>query len=289
VPGAPEAAAALLLAAGEDDQRRGLAGGEQAVVEPWPTGFSEGAAVTLEIVRQAWREPGRPRLAKARVSQGHDPAPAAALPDRLVAAGHRLQPGWPDWLEAQWADGFEAAALGRLLLPGGQLGFVPTPAFTAVDVDGSGAALARDAAVALARAIRLWGLGGAIVVDFPDCGGKAGRSAVADAFDAAMGDAPFERTAINGFGLMQVICPRPGPSILERARLEADAGAAIALLDLASREPRPGAIRLVAAPAIIGWIAARPELLEAVRRSSGRALSLSADPMARGGHVETIQ
>jgi len=264
-----------------------LPSGEQVMLEPWPTGLSEGATVALEITRQAWNEPGRPRLAKARPARDPSPHRVTPLP-RLLAAGHSLRPGWPEDVEAAWADGFEAAGLGQLPLPAGRISFTPTPAFTAVDVDGTGATLAQDAARALARAIRLWGLGGAIVVDFPECGSKAGRGAVAAVFDQAMGDAPFERTAVNGFGLMQIICPRPGPSILERATLEEAGTAAIALLASAQRQSLPGALRLIAAPAIIAWLEARPDLLEGLQRATGRRVDASADPVAGSGHVEII-
>ena len=267
---------------------RGLAtlpDGEQAIVEPWPAGVSEGATIVVQILRAAWREPGRPRLAKARVAR--DTAPTLSLKEQLAAAGHQFRPGWTENLAVQWEDGWEAALLGRIALTTGTLGFTPTPALVAVDVDGTGASLALDAARAAARTIRLWGLGGAIVVDFPASADKAARLALAAAFDAAMGSAPFERTAVNGFGLLQVVCPRPGPSILERARLEPDANAALALLEMAAREPRPGALRLVANPGVISWLQSHPSLLADLARKTGRAVDAGADPVAGSGHVET--
>ena len=93
---------------------------------------------------------------------------------------------------------------------------------------------------------------------------KAERAAAGAAFDAAMGPAPFERTAINGFGIMQVVTPRTGPSVLERAQLERDATAAVALLAQAGRETRPGPLRLVARPGVARWLGARPHLLAAL-------------------------
>lgn len=269
---------------------RGIAetgAGEQLLVEPWPPGATEGMTRLVEIRRAAWREPGRDRLAKARAVAG-DARPAGDLAARLGAAGHRVTEGWPEALAAAWAEAFEAAELGRWALPSGALTFTPTPAFTAVDVDGDGPTLAAEALEGLAGAVRLWGLGGSVVIDLAHVPDRAGRAALGEAFDRAMGDLPFERTAINGFGLMQLVRPRTGPSILERARLERDASAAIELLAEARRASRPGDLRLVARPEVARWIAARPHLVAALARQTGRRVDMVADAGAGEGHVETV-
>lgn len=258
--------------------------GEELLVEPWPASATEGSSVTVEVTRAAWREPGRDRLAKARPTT-MDPWPAPTLASALHARGHVLKPGWPADIAAQWDDGFEAAELGRVGFVGGSLAFAPTPAFTTVDVDGHGLALLAPALKALARTIRLWGLGGSIVVDCPPAD-REQRQAGADLFDQAMGKLGFERTAINGFGLLQIVRPRPGPSILERAQLDRAATQAIALLGAAARDAGTGAMRLVAGPAPIRWLQARPHLLDTLARSTGRPAELRTDPQAGGGHVE---
>lgn len=265
---------------------RGIAeaNGEELLVEPWPAGATEGATVTVEVTRAAWREPGRDRLAKARPTT-MDPWPAPTLASALHARGHVLQPGWPSDIAAQWDDAFESAELGRVAFEAGSLAFAPTPAFTAVDVDGHGLALLAPALKTLARTIRLWGLGGSIVVDCP-AADRDQRQAAAELFDQAMGKLTFERTAINGFGLLQIVRPRPGPSILERAQLDRPATRAIALLESATRDSGTGPMRLVAEPATIRWLQARPHLLESLARSTGRPAELRADPMAGAGHVE---
>lgn len=258
---------------------------EEAVIEPWPAGASEGADVPVEIVRAAWRETGRPRLAKARPAR--EAGDAASLSQRLQAAGHRLQRGWPDGLTPQWDAGWEAAVLARLSLADGSLGFSPTPALVAVDVDGNGPGLALAASAAAARAIRLWGIGGIVVIDFPAMPDRAARLAAAAAFDAAMGATPFERTAVNGFGLMQIVLPRAGPSILERARLQPEVNAALALLAAAQRETRPGALALVARPPVAVWLQGQTALLAELARLVGRRVDVRADAMAGDGYVET--
>ncbi|MFA7439442.1 MAG: hypothetical protein WCZ66_00560 [Sphingomonadaceae bacterium] len=267
--------------------QRGIAlleSGEEVLVEPWPAGFAEGVLVEIRISRQRWREPGRDRLAKAK---GIGPAKCAGL----LEAAPDFDPvsaieAWPDEVAESWDAGWQAAELGRVVIPGGSLNFTPTPAFVAVDIDGTGARLAVDAARALAQTIRLWRIGGGIAVDFP-VQDRASRQAVAEAFDAAMGDTKFERTAVNGFGLLHVILPRTGPSILERARFETTATAGLALLNRAVHEPRPGPLTLVARPKVVEWIRARPALLATANRRAGRTLDLKADVMAGEGHVET--
>lgn len=263
------------------------AAGEDLLVEPWPAGATEGETRVVEIRRAAWREPGRDRLAKARAVN----AAAAPVPDltaRLEAAGHAVERAWPADVAAAWDAAFEAARLGFVPLSSGALSFTPTPAFTAVDVDGDGPGLAAEALSRLAEVVALWGLGGSVVIDLAHVPDRAGRAALAAAFDRAMAGVPFERTAINGFGLMQLVLPRTGPSVLERARLEPAATAAIDLLAAAAREQRAGALRLVARPAVARWIAARPHLLAALARQTGRRVDMAADAGAGEGHVETV-
>lgn len=254
---------------------RGIAqaAGEELLVEPWPAGATEGATVTLEVTRAAWRERGRERLAKARPSN-LDPWPAPTLESLLHARGHVLKPGWPADVAGQWDDSFEAAQLGRLPFESGSLVLVPTPAFLTVDVDGHGLAMATPALKALASAIRLWGLGGSIVVDLPTAD-KEQRTQAAEAFDRAMGKLLFERTAINGFGLMQIVRPRPGPSILERAQLDRAGTEAVELLETALGDRGTGPMRLSAPPAVARWLEGRPHLLEELGRRTHRDVSLT--------------
>ena len=258
--------------------RRGIAdaGGEDLLVEPWPTGATEGQTVTVEITRAAWRERGRDRLAKARPTQ-LAPWPSPTLESQMHARGHVLKPGWPADVAEQWDEAFEAARIGRLAFESGTLVLAPTPAFLAVDVDGHGLALASPAVRALARAIRLWGLGGSIVVDLPTTD-REQRAQAADAFDTAMGKLPFERTAINGFGLMQVVRPRPGPSILERAQLERAGTEAIELLESALADSGTAPLALAPRPAVRRWLEARPHLLDALRRQTHRQVEILTGP-----------
>jgi hypothetical protein len=100
-----------------------------------------------------------------------------------------------------------------------------------------------------------------------------------------MGALPFERTAINGYGLLQVVRPRTRPSILERALLMRDEADAIALVALASREPRPGRLRIVARPAVARLLKARADLIAAAAGIAGRPVDVVAEATAGTGHV----
>lgn len=265
---------------------RGIAdwNGQELLVEPWPAGVTEGAMATVEIVRAGWQESGRDRLAKARpTSLAAWPAPGLAT--ALGAGGHSRRNGWPAAVAEQWDDAFEAAQLGLRRFETGSLLFEATPAFTAVDVDGNGPLLTRQALSELARAIRLWGLGGGIVIDLPGGADKGERTAAAGYFDERMGKLPFERTAINGFGLMQVVRPRPGPSILERARIDRAGTQAVALLAQALADPATGPLALRLAPAAAAWLGARPQLLRQLAERSRRPVEVVVDSATGGAHA----
>ncbi|MGZ8281877.1 MAG: ribonuclease, partial [Allosphingosinicella sp.] len=170
--------------------RRGLAElvcGDEAMVEPLPAGLTEGASCRVEILREPIPEPGRPKLAKARVTD----APlrdGIALADRIDAA-LRPQPTGPDLFEqAGWSELLDEAQSGEIDFPGGALRMSLTPAMTLFDVDGSlpPAELACAGAAAAARAIRRLGIGGSIGIDLPTLPGRAERQAAAAGLDAVL-------------------------------------------------------------------------------------------------------
>ena len=119
-----------------------------------------------------------------------------------------------------------------------------TPAMTLIDVDGNlpAAELAMAGARAGAAAIRRHGIGGSIGVDLPTVDSKAVRLAAAEAVDELL-PKPFERTAVNGFGFLQIVRPRSHASLFELAAERASFEARV-LLRTGAREI--GAVRLVA-------------------------------------------
>lgn len=265
-----------------------IEGGGETLLQPVPPGLAEGATLTAEIIRDALPERGRWKLPVARATEA-SPRPAPSLADTIGPAT-RLAPHAPDALEAAgWSELIEQAETGLVPFRGGLLRIDLTAAMTVIDVDGElpPAELARAGAAAAGAAIRRFGIGGSIGIDLPTTPDKAARQAAADALDAALPQ-PFERTAVNGFGFLQIIRRRVRPSLLELVQADPVRSAALALLRRASRDPRPGAGTLVAAPAVAALIEANPAWLEALARLRGGAISLRADPglPISGGHVE---
>ncbi len=265
--------------------RRGIVrlGASEALLEPIPK-VSEGALLRVEVVREAVPETARPRLAKVVAVSGPTLAVGQidAGPDleaRLRAAGHRItrvSHHEPDRLEAAgWGEQVEAARTGHIGFHGGLLTISPTPAMTLIDVDGPGdpVVLAESAAKAVAVAIVRFDISGSIGVDFPTLAGKAARARLDAIIDATLPQ-PFERTATNGFGFMQIIRPRLRASFVESVR--APGFFALELVRRAARES-PGACTLLAHPAIIAWLQARETIITALARSIGGAVRLQAD------------
>lgn len=276
--------------------RRGImgVGDHEGLIEPLPY-CPEGGLLRVAVTRGAIPEAGRPRLAKLHNVEGDAmvEGEVRAGPDlvaRLRAAGHQvtiLSATGPDRLEAAgWSEFVDMAQSGFVGFVGGTLTISPTPAMTVIDIDGPGdpAMLAETAAVAVADAIRRFDLAGSIGVDFPTLEGKAARTQLGDRLDAHL-PVPFERTAVNGFGFVQIVRPRSRPSFIEMAR--APGFAALELLRRAARGGTGGGL-LVAPPAQARWLEARPELLVSLGRLRGGSIGLRADAglgMA-GGHVE---
>jgi hypothetical protein len=247
-------------------------------------GFTEGQVLTIEVTREQipgaepWKRP-LARVTEGQWRSGELPAgEALSLPagdDRLERAG--------------WSDLLEEARSGIIRFEQGELRISPTPAMTLIDVDGTlpPAELARAGAKAAIQAIVRHGVGGSIGIDLPTISGKADRKSVDDSIDALL-PKPFERTAMNGFGFVQIVRPRRHASLFELAQDRA-AFEARALLRRVAFE-RAGAKRLVAHPAVIALLEARPTWIEKLARQIGGAVelrALAALPISRG-YAEAI-
>lgn len=260
--------------------RRGLAkfaNGEEALVDRLPAGTREGAAVRLEVTRAALAESGRHKRAQARPTTA-EPRPAPSLAEALSA---QVVARFPDGL---WEDVWTDAWTGEFAFPGGALRFAPTPAMTVVDIDGSqpAAQLARDAVRPLAAALRRLDLGGSIAVDFPSVAEKAHRREVDRLLGEALADWPHERTAMNGFGLVQIVARLERPSLLHRLALSRAGAAACMLLRGGEWVAEPGALLLIAHPAVIAKL--REDWLAELASRTGREVRVTPDPaLALGG------
>jgi ribonuclease G len=257
--------------------------GGEALLSPLPAGVTQGGRVRIEIVRAALPERGRAKRARA-VPAAAD-AEERAGPDllaRITASGvpvRRLLAHQPDDLEvAGWSEVLEEAESGEIAFAGGALRVSLTPAMTLIDVDGSPPleALAVNAATAAARAILRHGIGGSIGIDFPTIEGRAARQAIGAAIDAALPQ-PFERTAMNGFGFVQIVRRRRRVSLPELIRDDPVGAALRARLRRIERTPPPGE-RLVRLPrAELALIRARPDWAAELARRTGVATDFIAE------------
>lgn len=246
------------------------AAGEQFLLPHGVSGISEGRSLFIEVTREALggSEPWKRGLAR-RTDQVPRPAPPLA-----EGSEGRIE-GWDDLLDE--------ARSGLVRFDGGELRIEPTAAMTMIDVDGwlVPDKLAQMAAWAAARAIARLDLGGSTGIDFPGLRGKAERAAV----DAILDDylqAPVERTAMNGFGFVQVVRPRVRASLIELTRDRAPFEAR-ALLRRAGTAI--GAVTLTAHPAVLAAI--RPDWAQALERQVGGTVTLHGDATLAmsAGHV----
>lgn len=306
-----------------------IGGGKEAVLQP-ARGHGEGARLAVEMTRAPVPEPGRWKLPMVRPAPG---IPAQAEPGWHFSAEpwvlflRRLAPGLDEIVfpnaqtlnqvrlylgmsapplridaqaiaEADFSTLIEAAVLGEFALANGTLSIERTRAMTVIDIDGGGDPLALNLAAAaeIPRLLRLFDIGGPVGIDFLTLSDRKARAAV----DAALGEAcealgPHKRTAMNGFGFVQIVRQRSGPSIPEllctttpgRLSLESRA---IALLRAAGRSQGHGPRQLVGAPTVIDIILQWPEETSALRHALGAEIELVADPAAIGyGHVHVSQ
>ena len=240
-------------------------------------GVTEGAGLNIEVTREAlggaepWKRP------LARLTE--EPPRDAPVLEGREAGGRELD-------EFGWLDLIEEARSGIIPFPGGELRVSLTPAMTLIDVDGQlpPAELAVAGARAATQAIRRHGVGGSIGIDLPTAEGKAARQAAAEAVDAVL-PKPFERTAVNGFGFLQIVRPRTHASLFELAADRAPFEARV-LLRRAAHEV--GAIRLAAHPAVIAELNRNPGWLDRLSRQTGGLVTLRDDPSLAiwAGHAE---
>jgi len=258
------------------------AAGIEYLLPKAPNGVTEGAALNVEILREAipGSEPWKRPLAHAT---DEPPSPAPPLSGREIAFP---SPGRNELDEAGWDDVIEQARTGIVEFGGGTLRLSPTPAMTLIDVDGalSPAELAAVGAAEAARAIRRLGIGGSIGIDLPTVAGKPPRQAAAAAIDEHLPQ-PFERTAVNGFGFVQIVRPRIRPSLLE---IWSDRAAAEARALLRRAASGSGPRRLVAHPRVVAVLEQNPPWIDALARQIGGAVTLRSDPSLAisAGHAE---
>ena len=255
--------------------------GQEYLLPKGAPGVTEGAPLSIEITREAipggepWKRP------LARLAEGGSTA-------ALKFDAKDLQfPSPRDLLEeAGWSDLLDEARNGIVRFAGGELRISPTPAMTLIDVDGTlpPAELALSGAIAAARAIRRHGVGGSIGIDLPTIAGKTQRQAIGEALDSRL-PKPFERTAMNGFGFVQLVRPRRHASLFELAQDRA-AFESRALLRRVARES--GAQFIAAHPAVVAVIEGHGGWIDALARQVGGPITLRAEAALpiHGGYAQ---
>lgn len=301
--------------------------GSEALLDPAPT-EPEGTRLVVEITRPPIPEPGRwkraickPRgdvliadaepvtlpLAREFVGRYASATDEIIVPDQLAGAEVTKHLGRADMPIRIDASAFGAvdfdqlesmAITGEAAIANGQLSIERTRAMTIIDIDGSGDPLALNLAAAhsIPRLLRLFDTGGQIGVDFLAMPDRKARLAV----DAALADActvlgPHDRTATNGFGFVQMVRPRYGPSIPEilsgttPGRLSPESRA-LALLRLASRSTGFGVRKITTHPIIVDQLRQWPDELAALQKRLGANIELVSDSAVSGyGHVHVSQ
>lgn len=261
------------------------------------TSAHEGAHVCFEIVREAIAEPGRIKPAEAALCE----AVQTERCDKTALWERRLAQTSVPISTKPIAAAFDIALAGQSNLGDVSISFQRTKAGLVFDVDGIGDAFAINVAAAteIARLLRLYQVGAMVMVDFISMESKAQRAEIAAQFDAAstVDPRPFERTAINGYGLMQIVRARPRPSVLDQlfgTRIAAlsDETQALWLVRAVSQSKGFGPRTVTATPAVARLLesAKWADMCAQAARLAGAPMVVVADEKATGyGHVHVAQ
>jgi hypothetical protein len=180
-----------------------------------------------------------------------------------------------------WEDVWHASSSASLEVPGGEILLSVTPAMTVIDIDGVGSPrdVALAAVPAIARALAWFDCGGNIGIDFPTLAAKEDRRAVDAALGEALADWPHERTAMNGFGFVQLVARLNGPSLLHRFahhRLGMAVRMALRRAELAADDGTGRVLALAVHPALASRL--KQPWIEELARRTGREVRIDTDP-----------
>lgn len=257
--------------------------GEEVLVTGLPREVTEGAPLHLVVTRAAMAETGRLKRAQARPTE-QAAGPAPRLAETLDARVVRLFP------PGLWEELFAEAWSGTVDFTGGSLTLTPAPAMTVIDIDGTlpPRELSLAAVPAIAAALARLDLAGSIGIDFPTLPAKADRQAVDTAFADALRDWPHERTAMNGFGFVQLVARLERSSLLHTLATGRARAAARLLMRRAEQVAQPGKLLLIAHPAV--HRATTAEWQAELTRRSGRMLCWEDNPALAldGGFAQAV-
>lgn len=264
-------------------------GGQQALLRRLPKDASEGASYRCRIVRPGMRERARQKPAQAELTD-LPVTDAHSLVDLLQSEGHEAK-RVRKFPASLWEDALTNALAGGWAFPGGSLVLFATPAMTLIDIDGELAPreLALASVQPVADAIRQLDIGGNIGIDFPTLQTKSERREVDEALARALEGWPHERTAMNGFGFVQIVARLEHISLLHRAQYERAALCARELLRQAEHLQGSGqAIELHASPAIIEKLS--QDWVDELSRRTGKVVVTRPDAVLalEGGNAQLV-
>lgn len=261
-----------------------LDSGQEAVLKKWPIGKCEGQSLYVHIIRQHMWERTRIKPAIAEISEHDATQNAPTLWDEINASGIQVTKCLPHQgdLFDGWYDVYEQAQQGVYDFSGGRLIIDLNAAMTMIDIDGDDDAfiLSQNAAKACAHVIDLFDIQGAVGIDFPAMEKKDHRHKVTECFDAAMLQ-PCERTAINGFGFMQIIMKSRKPSIIAILNHHKIANIALDALrraEFACRDIVSGAMGITAHPSVIAMLGQYDWMDQLTQRTGRRWTLIDGDP-----------
>lgn len=265
-------------------KRRGVAtleNGMQVLVDHLPEHANEGTTIAIRISRAPIAERGRLKLAQARCfavgNQIVDPEAqtGATRSADLFTKSDVVQ----SFESGDWEEIWHAASSGSIAFAGGEILCAVTPGMTVIDIDGSlpPRDLALAAVPAIAKALRWFDLGGNIGIDFPSLEAKPDRRAVDAALADALADWPHERTAMNGFGFVQIVARLEGPSLLHRFATSRTGMCARYAMRVAERAEGAGrTLLLTVHPALKAKL--KDEWLHELARRTGRDVRIETNP-----------
>ncbi|MEL1249753.1 ribonuclease [Aurantiacibacter gilvus] len=244
-------------------------GGLEILVDKLPRDCTEGSELLVRLTRAPIAERSRLKLAQGRPVAADAPEDSSNWALREVSS---FAPG-------AWEEVWHAASSGVIDFAGGQILCCVTPAMTVIDIDGDlqPRELALAAVPAIAQALHWFDIGGSVGIDFPTLEAKADRGAVNQALEDALADWPHERTAMNGFGFVQLVARLEGPSLLHKFDTSRVGMCARYALRIAERlDGHGGAVLLTVHPALRAKI--QDEWLAELSRRTGRQVRIETDP-----------
>ncbi|MDG6078716.1 ribonuclease [Erythrobacter litoralis] len=257
--------------------RRGIARsecGKNILLDRIPPGFTEGAEIRVQIRRDSIAERGRLKRPQGRVvARENEVKDRSDAPLDPFGTGRTVR-CFPHDI---WNDVFISAWSGEIAFSGGALLFSPTPAMTVIDIDGDldPETLARRAVHPIARGLDLLDIGGQVGIDFPSFEKRSARQEIDEALGEALADRRVERTAMNGFGFVQLVSRLEGPSILQRLASHPAAAAARLALRRAELLDGPGTTLLTVHPSVSAKF--DPAWIVELERRTGRPARIKTD------------